>query len=95
MEKVIIADEVLRRKDAHLEGLAPNNRRAFVSKWMNDHSKILLQQLGWKSDDVSFLDGVLFAPSFVQETDPHLQKTYGWCMPFEFLESICCFPVTA
>jgi hypothetical protein len=43
---------------------------------MNDHSKILLQQLGWKSDDVSFLDGVLLAPSFVQKTIPHLQKTY-------------------
>ncbi len=67
LEKVIIADEILCRKDAHLEGLAPNNRRAFVSKWMNDHFKILLQQLGWKSDDVSSLDGVLFAPSFVQK----------------------------
>jgi hypothetical protein len=76
IEKVIIADKVLCRKDAHLEGLAPNNRRAFVLKWMNDHSKILLQQLGWKSDDVSFLDRVLFAPSFVQKTIPHLQKTY-------------------
>ncbi len=31
LEKIIIADEVLRRKDAHLEDLAPNNRRAFVS----------------------------------------------------------------
>ncbi len=76
IEKVIIADEVLRRKDAHLEGLAPNNRRAFVSKWMNDHSKIVLQQLGWKCNDVSFLDGVLFMPSIVQTTIPHLQKMY-------------------
>jgi hypothetical protein len=76
IEKVIIADEVLCRKDAHLEGLAPNNRCTFVSKWMNDRSKILFQQLGWKSDDVSFLDGVLFAPLFVQKTVPHLQKTY-------------------
>ncbi len=76
IEKVIIADEVLCRKDAHLEGLAPNNRHAFVSKWMNDHSKILLQQLGWKSNDVPFLDGVLFVPLFVQKTVPHLQKMY-------------------
>jgi hypothetical protein len=43
---------------------------------MNDNSKILVKQLGWKSDNVSFLDGVLFAPSFVQRTVPHLQKTY-------------------
>jgi hypothetical protein len=59
-----------------MEDLAPNNRRAFVSNWMNENSKILLQQLGWNSDNVSFLDGVMFAPSFVQKTVPHLQKTY-------------------
>jgi hypothetical protein len=41
LKKIIIADEVLCRKDAHLEDLAPNNRRAIVSKWMNDNSKIL------------------------------------------------------
>ena len=76
LEKIIIADEVLHRKDAHLEDLAPNNRRAFVSNRMNENSKILLQQLGWKSDDVSFLDRVLFAPSFVQKTVLHLEKTY-------------------
>jgi hypothetical protein len=32
IKKVIIDDEVFYRKDAHLEGLAPNNRCAFVSK---------------------------------------------------------------
>jgi hypothetical protein len=76
LEKIIIADEVLRQKDAHLEDLAPNNRRAFVSKWMNDNSEILLKQLGWNYDNVSFLDGVLFVPLFVQKTVPHLQQTY-------------------
>ncbi len=76
LEKIIIADEVLRQKDAHLEDLAPNNRRAFVSNWMNDNSKILLKQLGWNFDNVSFLDRVMFAPSFVQKTVPHLQKMY-------------------
>jgi hypothetical protein len=76
LEKIIIADEVLRRKDAHLEDLTPNNRHAFVSKWMNDNSKTLLKQLGWNSVNVSFLNGDLFAPSFVQKTIPHLQKTY-------------------
>jgi hypothetical protein len=76
IEKIIIADEVLCRKDAHLEDLAPNNRRAFVSNWMNENFKILLQQLGWNSDNVFFLDRVMFAPSFVQKTVPHLQKMY-------------------
>jgi hypothetical protein len=72
LKKIIIADEFRHRKDAHLENLSPNNRRAFVSKWMNDNSEILLKQLGWKSDNVSFLDGVLFAPLFVQKSVPCL-----------------------
>jgi hypothetical protein len=67
---------VIRRKDAHLEDLAPNNRRAYVLIWMNDNSVILLKQLGWNSNNVSFLGGVMFAPSFVQKIIPHLQKTY-------------------
>ncbi len=57
VEKIIIADEVLRRKEAHLDELTPNDRRAFVSKWMNDNSEFLVKQLGWKSDNVSFLEG--------------------------------------
>ncbi len=76
LEKIIIADAVLRRKDAHLEDLAPNNRRAYVLKWMNDNSVILLKQLGWNSNNVSFLGRVMFPPLFVQKTIPHLQKTY-------------------
>ncbi len=32
VENIIIADEVLRRKEAHLDKLAPNKRCAFVSK---------------------------------------------------------------
>jgi hypothetical protein len=59
-----------------LDELAPHERRAFVTKWMNDNSKILVKQLGWKSDNVLFLDGVLFAPSFFQRTVSHLQKKY-------------------
>ncbi len=93
--KIIIADEVLLGKDAHLEDLAPYNRCAFVSKWMNDNSKILLKQLGWNSDNVSFLDGVMFAPSFVQKTVPHLEKTYVADSCHLKFGSIRCFPVTA
>jgi hypothetical protein len=98
LEKIIIADEVLCRKDAHLEDLAPNNRRAFVLKWMNDNFEILLKQLGWNSNNVSFLDGVLFAPSFVQKTIPHLQQMYmadACHLNFGKYMLFSCFGVTA
>jgi hypothetical protein len=97
VEKIIIADEVLRRKVVHLEDLAPNNRRAFVLKWMDDISKILVKQLGWNSDNVSFLDGVLFAPLFVQKTVPHLQKAYmaGAChLNFGKYTLFSCYGIT-
>jgi hypothetical protein len=32
VEKIIIADEVLHQKEAHLDELAPHKRRAFVTK---------------------------------------------------------------
>jgi hypothetical protein len=98
VEKIIIADEVLHRKEAHLDELAPNNRRAFVSKWMNDNSKILVKQLGRKSNNVSFVDKVLFAPSFVRRTIPHLQKNYmadGCHLNFEKYTLFSCYGVTA
>jgi hypothetical protein len=40
VKKIIIADEVFRQKDAHLEDLASNDRCAFLSKWMNDNFEI-------------------------------------------------------
>ncbi len=97
-QKIIIADEVLRWKDAHLEDLAPNNRCAFVLNWMNENSEILLQQLGWNSDNVSVLDGDMFTPSFVQKTIPHLQKMYmadACHLNFGKYTLFSCYSVTA
>ncbi len=65
---------------------------------MNDNSEILVKQLGWNSDNVSFLDGVLFAPSFVQRTSPHLQKTYmadACHLNFGKYTLFSCYSVTA
>ena len=76
MEKIIIADEVRQRKECNLAGLPPTERQAFVKDWKTCNSNMLLEQLGSKDDDVSFLTGVLFAPSFVSTTVPHLQNTF-------------------
>ncbi len=46
VEKIIIADEVLCQKEVHLDKLAPHERRAFVTKWMNDNSKIFGETFG-------------------------------------------------
>ncbi len=85
LEKIIIADEVLRQKDAHLEDLAPNNKRAFVSKWMNDHPKFCKNSWVGSSIMYLFLTGFCLRPRLFRK--PFLtfrKRIYGWCMPFEF-----------
>ena len=68
LDKVIISNEVLWRKEAKFEGLAPTDRVNFVKKWKKDQAKKLLQQLGSKDDNLQFLNGIFFEPSFVTTT---------------------------
>jgi hypothetical protein len=68
LDKVIISNEVLWRKEAKFEGLAPTDRVRFVKKWKKDQAKKLLQQLGSKEDNLQFLNGIFFEPSFVTTT---------------------------
>ena len=37
LDKIIIADEVLRRKNVQMEGLKLEERKAFVQNWYNEH----------------------------------------------------------
>jgi hypothetical protein len=53
-----ISNEVLRRKEAKVKGLAPADRVNFLKKWKEDQGKKLLQQLGSKDDDIQFLNWV-------------------------------------
>jgi hypothetical protein len=76
VEKIVIAEENLRRKEANIEALPPEECQSFVHAWKSKNVDVLLKQLGSKEDEVQFLDGVLFAPSFVVKTVPHLQQTF-------------------
>ena len=76
LDKVIIAKEVMRRKEANLEGLAPTERKDFVLKWTKDRENKIIGWLGSKKDDVEFLNKIFFAPSFVKTTVPHLKKVF-------------------
>ena len=37
LDKIIIADEVQRRKNLQIEGLKLDERKAFVQNWYNEH----------------------------------------------------------
>ena len=70
LDKIIIADKVLHRKNAQMDGLKPEERKGFVQKWYQDqeHEDRILQRLGSpdNQDPLQFLNGIFFAPSFVK-----------------------------
>lgn len=78
LDKIILAEEAQRRKDANIDGLHPAERKAFVLQWRRKHDSKIKERLGTPEDESSlkFLNGIFFAPSFATHTVPHLQKVF-------------------
>ena len=68
LDKIISADEVLRRKNAKMEGLPPEERKAFVMKWYKEHKDQTISRLGSLANQnhLQFLNGIFSAPLFVK-----------------------------
>jgi hypothetical protein len=100
LEKIIIANKVLRRKNVQMEGLKPEERKAFVMKWYKEHKDQIVPRLGSLANQncLQFLNGIFFAPSFVKQTVPHLQKVFmadACHLHFGKFTLFLCFGVTA
>jgi len=54
--------------------MTKDERSTFIAKWKHDHRDLLMDQLGPKCVNVSFLHGIFFCPSFSQATVPELQR---------------------
>ena len=78
LDKIILAEEAQRRKDANIDGILPVDRKAFVLQWRKKHDSKIMERLGTPEDQsrLKFLNGIFFAPSFAKETVPHLQKVF-------------------
>jgi hypothetical protein len=78
LDKIILAEEAQRRKDANIDGILPADRKAFVLQWRNKHASKIYERLGTPQDQhrLKFLNGIFFAPSFAKATVPHLQKVF-------------------
>ncbi len=78
LDKIILAEEAQRRKNANIDGIIPADQKAFVLQWRNDHDTQLYERLGTPADELrlKFLNGIFFAPSFAKHTVPLLQKVY-------------------
>jgi hypothetical protein len=93
LDKIIIANEVLRRKNAQMEGLKLEERKVFVQNWYKEHEGQIVPQLGSSADEnrLQFLNGIFFDPSFVKQTVPQLQKVSWPTHAIYTSESIRCF----
>jgi hypothetical protein len=61
-----------------MEGLKLEERKAFVQNWYKEHEDQIVPRLGSSADEnrLQFLNGIFFAPSFVKQTGPQLQKVF-------------------
>ncbi len=75
IERLVISEEMLRRKHADNSTMSANDRKAFIDKWKADNGELLCEQLGPKDVGVvQFLHGIFFTPCFSQATVPKLQR---------------------
>ena len=73
---IVLAEELLRRKHHNNSTMEGGERLEFIKKWKTDHRDLLVDQLGPKGLNVSFLDGIFFTPSFSPGTVPELQRLF-------------------
>jgi hypothetical protein len=75
-KRIVISDELLRRKEFDGSTLTNSEQASYVDKWMEEHADILVNQLGSKNDGLSFLNGMFFVPSFAKTTVPFLKDMF-------------------
>ena len=77
VEHLVVGEELLRLKATTNGTLNKAERREFWSNWKTDNYALLVNQLGYKTQDSTrFLHGIFFTPSFSQKTVPELQTLF-------------------
>jgi hypothetical protein len=66
LDKIILAEEAQRRKDANIDGILPADRNAFVLQWRKKHDSKIYERLGSPADQ--------FRLKMVYSLHPRLQK---------------------
>ena len=74
IELIVLSEEMLRRKHNNNSTMSKEERNTFIAQWKTEHRDMLIDQLGPKHVNVSFLHGIFFTPSFSQPTVPELQR---------------------
>jgi hypothetical protein len=98
IKRLVVGEELICVKNETNGSLGKEERRQFWSKWKTDHYALLVNQLGFKTQDSRFFHGVFFTPSFTKTTVPKLQSlfTADAChLNFGKYTLFACYGVTA
>ena len=98
IERLVVGEELIRVKNETNGSLSKEERRQFWTKWKRDNYALLVNQLGFKTQDTRFFHGVFFTPSFTKTTVPKLQTLFmadACHLNFGKFTLFACYGVTA
>jgi hypothetical protein len=76
IERIVIAEELLRRKHDDNSTLDAVERKVFWDNWKKENRDLIIDKLGRKGDSVEYLHGIFFTPSFAPATVPELKRLF-------------------
>ncbi len=76
IERLVILEELLRRKYLDNTVIDANERMVFWNNRKNENRKLIIEKLGRKGDCAQYLHGIYFTPSFAQKTVPELKHLF-------------------
>jgi hypothetical protein len=98
VERLVVGEELIRLKKATNGTLDREERRQFWNQWKLDNYALLVNQLGFKTQQSRFFHGVFFTPSFTKRTVPELQTLFmadACHLNFGKYTMFACYGVTA
>ena len=98
IEQLVVGEELIHLKNETNGTLDREEGRQFWSQWKTDHNALLVNQLGFKTQDSRFFHGLFFTPSFPKTTVPTLQTLFmaDVChLNFDKYTLFTCYGVTA
>ena len=76
IKRLVISEELLRRKYLNNSVLDANEGKVFWNNWKNKNQEMIIEKLGRKGDCAQYLHGIYFTPSFAPKTVPELKRLF-------------------
>ena len=98
VERLVVGDELIRLKNDTNGTLDREERRQYWNQWKTENYALLVNQLGFKTQQSRFFHGVFFTPSFTKRTVPELQTVFmadACHLNFGKYTMFACYGVTA